>query len=83
MAISRRDFLASAAVGSLGLGLEAQQGRVSNPAGATTVQTKVAHKPVLVCAANGFNHLDAGYEILRHGGDTLEAALRVVREQPE
>ena len=79
MAISRRDFLASAAVGSLGLGLEAQQGRVSNPEAATTVQTKVAHKPVLVCAANGFNHLDAGYEILRHGGDTLEAALRVVK----
>jgi N4-(beta-N-acetylglucosaminyl)-L-asparaginase len=34
---------------------------------------------ILISSGNGFNYLDEGFEILRKGGDTLDAALRVVR----
>ncbi|HXQ32340.1 MAG TPA: isoaspartyl peptidase/L-asparaginase [Steroidobacteraceae bacterium] len=35
--------------------------------------------PVIVSAANGYAHIEAGYRQLHDGADTLEAALRVVR----
>ncbi len=35
-------------------------------------------RPVIVCAANGFRWLDRGMEVLRRGGDTLDAVLAVV-----
>src|SRR5581483_902703 len=77
MSISRRDFLATTALGSLAIGLE---GRVQNAASSQKgSQNKIAKAPVLICASNGYNYLDRGYEILRSGGDTLEAALSVVR----
>ena len=77
MACSRRDFMGAALLGSLSLGVngvtsgQKSQGAAAGP--------KVAKKPVLISAANGFNYLDAGYELLRKGSDTLDAALRVVR----
>src|SRR5437879_7692619 len=36
-------------------------------------------RPVIICAANGLNYLDDAYAFLKNGGDTLDAALRVVR----
>ena len=76
MSFSRRQFLTTAAFTSIGLGLEAQQKTIR--ANAAPARVTIAKKPVLVCAANGFNYLDRGYEVLRSGGDTLEAALQVV-----
>jgi len=77
MTISRRDFLATTAVASLALGLQGQEQRTSSPAKGD--QTKTSKAPILIYTANGYNYLDRGYEILRSGGDTLEAALSVVR----
>jgi len=77
MSISRRDFLATAALGSLAIGLEGQQ-QTAAPS-QNSSQNKTAKAPVLICAANGYNYLDRGYEILRSGGDTLDAADSVVR----
>ena len=77
MSISRRDFLATAALGSLAIGLEGQQ-QTAAPSQKSS-QNKTAKAPVLICAANGYNYLDRGYEILRSGGDTLDAADSVVR----
>jgi len=34
--------------------------------------------PVIVCAKNGFAYLDRAYDVLRRGGDTLDAAIMVV-----
>ena len=77
MSISRRDFLATTALGSLAIGLE---GQVRNAAPSPkSSQSKIAKAPVLICASNGYNYLDRGFQILRSGGDTLEAALSVVR----
>ena len=35
-------------------------------------------RPLIVSAANGFQHLNDGMEILKSGGDTLDAVLAVV-----
>ncbi len=67
MSITRRDFIATTALASAAAALPAQE------------QTRAGKKPIIVCAANGYNYLDDGYDILRRGGDTLDAAMRVVR----
>jgi N4-(beta-N-acetylglucosaminyl)-L-asparaginase len=35
-------------------------------------------RPLIVSAANGFKHLDDGMDVLKSGGDTLDAVLAVV-----
>jgi N4-(beta-N-acetylglucosaminyl)-L-asparaginase len=78
MSVSRRDFLATAVVGSLSLGLPAAEALAQDSKQAQTT-AKAGKRPILICAGNGFNYLDEGYRILTSGGDTLDAALRVVR----
>lgn len=72
MSVSRRQFITAAALSSLALGMEAQENKSS-------AQVKMARKPVLICAYNGYNYIDRGYAILNGGGDPLEAGLSVVR----
>lgn len=69
MSVSRRDFLGTAAVGSLSLGLLTKQARAQSG----------GKKPIIICAHNGFNYLDDAYTFLAGGGDTLDAALKVVQ----
>ncbi len=72
MSFSRRDFLKTAAVGSVALNLGAAESLAQSGHGA-------AKRPIIVCAWNGFNYLDEAFDMLRKGADTLDAALRVVR----
>jgi len=68
MTVSRRDFLATAVAGSVSCGLLSQaKGQAS------------ARRPIIICAHNGFNYLDDAYAFLAAGGDTLDAALKVVK----
>lgn len=69
MPVSRRDFLNTAAIGSFSLGL------LKNPARAQSA----GKRPIIICANNGFNYLDDAYSFLASGGDTLDAALKVVK----
>ena len=73
MGYSRRELLGTAALCSIGLNLEAQQ-KKANPAPIGS-----GARNIIVSAGNGFAYLDDGFAILRNGGDTLDAALRVVR----
>ena len=78
MTVSRRGFLATAIAGSLSLGLTenlAAEENATRPQ-ATTSSSK---RPILVCAHNGYNYLDDAYAFLAAGGDTLDAALKVVK----
>src|SRR5215469_14955656 len=77
MRFSRREFLTTAAAGSLALGLNAEGETASSPSNQSSGSP--ARKPIIVCANNGFNYLDEGFNLLRRGADTLDAALRVVR----
>ena len=72
MPISRRDFLSSTVAGSIALGLQ--------PNALPASETKRAAKlPIIISAWNGYNYLDEGYALLAKGGDTLDAALKVVQ----
>jgi N4-(beta-N-acetylglucosaminyl)-L-asparaginase len=76
MKFSRRNFIATTAVGSasLALDLQGQSKPDSNPAPA-------AHppkKPVIISAANGYEYLDRAYAVLAGGGDTLDAVMQVI-----
>ena len=75
MSLSRRDFLATSVLGSLSLGLKDKPTAQASPAPAS----KSPKTPIIICASNGFNYLDDAHVFLRNGGDTLDAALRVVK----
>ena len=76
MSFSRRDFVKTAALGSLSLGLHAQQ-RENSASGES--KSSSFKRPIIICAGNGFNYLDEAYSMLRGGADTLDAAMRVIR----
>lgn len=76
MGFSRRAFLSTAAVGALSLGLDAE-GR--NQPESKTETPMPGKRPIIVSAFNGFDYLDEGFALLKSGGDTLDAALKVVK----
>ncbi len=78
MRFSRRDFLGTVALGTIGLGLEAQEAK-DKKAEISSSSSRQPVRPIIISAGNGFDSIDEGYEILRQGGDTLDAAMRVVR----
>ena len=78
MSFSRRDFIATAVLGSVSLSLEGQQTKEQDSKRAQTT-TLAGKRPIIISAANGFNYLDEALGMLRGGSDTLDAALRVVR----
>jgi N4-(beta-N-acetylglucosaminyl)-L-asparaginase len=77
MTVSRRDFLGTAVAGSLSLGLLSPK---SHGQESKRIEAAPSGKrPIMICAHNGLNYLDDGYAFLAAGGDTLDAALRVVK----
>ncbi|HVN17632.1 MAG TPA: N(4)-(beta-N-acetylglucosaminyl)-L-asparaginase, partial [Dongiaceae bacterium] len=42
-------------------------------------QNDAAKRPIIICAHNGRAYVKAAYEFLKSGGDTLDAAIRVVK----
>jgi N4-(beta-N-acetylglucosaminyl)-L-asparaginase len=79
MPVSRRDFLTSALAGSVAVGLSTDvQGAQESPENKNTTK-KAAKLPIIISAANGYNYLDQAYAFLSGGGDTLDAALKVVQ----
>lgn len=79
---SRRDFIATAALTSAGLALDAQ-GQTTKVTDGQKPQSKEESRswkrPVVIAAGNGFNTIDAGYTTLQRGGDTLDAVMAVIR----
>ena len=79
MKVTRRDFIATTALGSASLALDlnaqskAPDYRTENQAPAATPKA-----PVMISAANGYNYLDRGYAVLTGGGDTLDAVMQVI-----
>src|SRR6202167_1041999 len=77
MTISRRDFLGTAVAGSLSLGLldlksDGQESKKNEAVSS-------GKRPIIISAHNGLAYLDDAYAFLAAGGDTLDAALRVVK----
>jgi N4-(beta-N-acetylglucosaminyl)-L-asparaginase len=88
MPFSRRDFVKTSVLGAVAAGVGTRaQGEDSNRAASaqeTVVKESQAQsasykRPIIVCAHNGLNYLDDAFAFLKSGGDTLDAALRVVK----
>ena len=74
MKFSRRDFIATTAVGSASLALDLPAQDKPNP----SPSVSPPKKPIIICAHNGYNYLDRGYAVLTGGGDTLDAVMQVI-----
>jgi N4-(beta-N-acetylglucosaminyl)-L-asparaginase len=75
MSLTRREFVAGVALGAINGGAAVAAVAAVEP----KQSMRAAALPIIVSAGNGFPHIGAGYQALRAGEDTLEAALRVVR----
>src|SRR5437660_7872754 len=83
MTFSRRDFVKTSVLGAVaaGVGTRAQgEDAVAQEHSAQQNQQSGSYKrPIIVCAHNGHNYLEDAFAFLKSGGDTLDAALRVVK----
>src|SRR5580693_8435326 len=79
---TRRKFFLSTLAGSLAAGSRRLLGASVPATGVSWPETTQASakgvRPLIVSAANGFEHLNDGMQILKSGGDTLDAVLAVV-----
>jgi len=83
VSFSRRDFVKTSVLGAVAAGVAAnaavpeapadssQQGHASN--------NDPGKRPIIICANNGFAYVEAAYAFLKGGGDTLDAAIQVVK----
>jgi len=87
---SRRKFFLTSLAGSAAAGVTNLFGRATPAVGATNgarAATPAAQgkRPVIISSANGVNALGHGMDILKKGGDTLEAvvaAVTIVEDDP-
>ncbi len=78
MPFSRRDFVKTSVLGAVavGVGTRAQAEAATQTRDGQSGSYK---RPIIVCAPNGLNYLDDAFAFLKGGGDTLDAALKVVK----
>jgi len=79
MAFSRRDFVKTSVLGAVAAGVGAQAEDAKPSAAAPQKESGSYKRPIIISANNGRNYLDAAFAFLKSGGDTLDAALRVVK----
>ena len=80
MTFSRRDFVKTSVLGAVAAG-------VKTPAVAETLATvpqdksaqSAPKRAIIICANNGHAYVEAAYAFLKGGGDTLDAAIQVVK----
>jgi N4-(beta-N-acetylglucosaminyl)-L-asparaginase len=94
MSISRRGFIGSAVAASLAAGASAPADKGRNDVSAErdaknrdasgqsehpAEPVRAGKPPIIISANNGFNYLEDAYAFLKSGGDTLDAAIQVVK----
>jgi N4-(beta-N-acetylglucosaminyl)-L-asparaginase len=83
LSFSRRDFVKTSVLGvvAVGVGAEAQgkDAKANSAAQDRSAQSGMQKRPIIVCANNGYAYLENAFAFLKGGGDTLDAALKVVR----
>jgi N4-(beta-N-acetylglucosaminyl)-L-asparaginase len=80
MTFSRRSFVKTSVLGAVAAGVGTNsQGKDSTQATPAGIDRSDYKLPIIVCANNGYKYLDAAFAFLQGGGDTLEAALKVVK----
>ncbi len=83
MPFSRRDFVKTSVLGTVAAGIGTPaKGANAEPNAASQQQNAQAgsyKRPIIVCANNGYAYLEGAFAFLKSGGDTLDAALKVVK----
>jgi N4-(beta-N-acetylglucosaminyl)-L-asparaginase len=82
MTFSRREFVRNSVIGAVATGITLpvhSDAAISKAVPRSDSQAGSYKRPIIVCARNGFNYLDDAFAFLKSGGDTLDAALRVVK----
>jgi N4-(beta-N-acetylglucosaminyl)-L-asparaginase len=82
MSFSRRDFVKTSVLGVAAarlpkptLGAESETDAAQN----ANAQSGSYKRPIIICAHNGYAYLENAFAFLKGGGDTLDAALKVVQ----
>jgi N4-(beta-N-acetylglucosaminyl)-L-asparaginase len=87
MEFSRRGFLTTTALGTLGMGLEAQEQKSADSQRAISKQVAPqfapSKKPVIITKYTGGRSLDDAYQMLLDGKDTLDACIYVGKAQED
>lgn len=83
MSFSRRDFVKTSVLGAVAARVAANAAVPEAPADSSQ-QGHASHndpgkRPIIICANNGFAYVEAAYAFLKGGGDTLDAAVQVVK----
>jgi N4-(beta-N-acetylglucosaminyl)-L-asparaginase len=73
---SRRDFVKNSVLGVVAAGVGSNAGAL---AAETQTTAEAGKRPIIVSANNGYAYVEAAYAFLKSGGDTLDAAMRVVK----
>jgi len=76
---SRRDFIATAAITSAALTVDGLTPEVLAQTKSPGQSNSATKKPIMISALNGFEYLGRGFDVLRKGGDTLDAVMEVIR----
>lgn len=83
MSSSRRDFVKTSLLGAVvaGTGLKANSTSAANKSNSAESASEIGeHKrPIIISANNGYAYLDAAFAFLKGGGDTLDAAMKVIQ----
>jgi N4-(beta-N-acetylglucosaminyl)-L-asparaginase len=81
--VSRRAFVKTSVLGAVAAGvganaIESEAAANSKQQGHAS-QNDAPKRPIIICAHNGRAYVEAAYAFLKGGGDTLDAAIRVVK----
>ncbi|MGD1021490.1 MAG: N(4)-(beta-N-acetylglucosaminyl)-L-asparaginase [Candidatus Sulfotelmatobacter sp.] len=83
MPFSRRDFVKTSVLGTVAAGIGTPAKRANAEPNAASqehdAQAGSYKRPIIVCANNGYAYLENAFAFLKSGGDTLDAALKVVK----
>jgi N4-(beta-N-acetylglucosaminyl)-L-asparaginase len=78
MTFSRRDFVKTSVLGAVAAGVGAHTPEALADAGGQASESASAKRPIIISAYNGRAYVESAYAFLKSGGDTLDAAVRVV-----
>jgi len=83
MPISRRDFVKTSVLGAVAAGVatpaHADDAKPNAAAQQSPAQAGPYKRPIIISANNGYRYLEEAYAFLKSGGDTLDAAIKVVK----
>lgn len=88
MKFSRRDFIVNTALGSAAMAVPAEAQHTRNkdhhpPLTKQAAEPNAPKRPAIICKTTGLGSLDAAYDMLARGDDTLDAVLKVCKDRED